>query len=276
MGCGSSKSVQIADAPNPEPVKKADSAVDVSKPEPAPVQAAPSQKSLRPITPPTKPSARESDRSSPDSGLDQDKPDLASVSTKKAPLPPKKTVDPADESDNEVEAACHVGRETSATSTRSAPVIMERPSSRGGSAFDISFDGPAPADNPGLPRRLKTLDQSRKRRADLTLEELQAKLNAAETRRKELEAKLREKLAAETKKPETYTQSLNTSLNESVEKIQSDVDQKLKSTSENREAHLKQLRDRLKAKEDRARQVREKKRQLAALNASQSTPAVLA
>jgi hypothetical protein len=45
------------------------------------------------------------------------------------------------DSDIEADETLSRTRDTSAVSTRSAPVILERPSSRGGSAFDISFDG---------------------------------------------------------------------------------------------------------------------------------------
>ncbi len=47
------------------------------------------------------------------------------------------------EPDSDIEAddpIFHNDRDTSATSSRSAPVILERPSSRGGAAFDISFE----------------------------------------------------------------------------------------------------------------------------------------
>lgn len=159
-------------------------------------------------------------------------------------------------------------RDTSAASVRSAPTILQRPSSRGGSAFDISFEEEQSTDGgnntPRLPRRLRRLEDGsgsgRKKRADLTLEELQAKLAAAETRRKEYEQRLKEKMQQETKKAESYVKSANTSLNDSVEKTQTDAQEKEKQALENREAHLKQLREKLKAKDDRAKAVREKKR----------------
>ncbi len=129
-------------------------------------------------------------------------------------------------------------------------------------------------------------------------------MEAAENRRKEYENRLKEKLQQETRKPEAVTRSVNTSLNESMERIQTDSQDKIKQSvvrispslslllpspliitslfqthnlyyplphlpqegpltlQENREAHLKQLRDRLKAKEERARLVREKKRMM--------------
>lgn len=131
--------------------------------------------------------------------------------------------------DSDAENDDPLGRDRSAASVRSAPVILERPSSRGGAAFDISFEEeqqstpyvgaslvfamgrelgearwpvehccflfsmvhPTPvltASCRGLPRRLKRLEErgssGRKKREDMTLEELQAKLQAAEARRK--------------------------------------------------------------------------------------------
>ena len=56
--------------------------------------------------------------------------------------------------------------------------IVERPSSRGGMAFDVNFD-----DNSGNKKMPKLL-QKKVRFTNLTKEELQAKLDAAEQRRK--------------------------------------------------------------------------------------------
>jgi len=56
--------------------------------------------------------------------------------------------------------------------------ITERPSSRGGMAFDINFD------DRSAPKRMPKGLQKRKKATNLTKEELQAKLDAAEQRRK--------------------------------------------------------------------------------------------
>jgi hypothetical protein len=45
------------------------------------------------------------------------------------------------EADSDIEMDDPLFRDKSAASVRSAPVILQRPSSRGGSAFDISFEG---------------------------------------------------------------------------------------------------------------------------------------
>jgi uncharacterized protein involved in type VI secretion and phage assembly len=54
--------------------------------------------------------------------------------------------------DDEDDDSDSYSRMTSATSTRSAPSIMQRPSSRGGSAFEIQWDDTGNAARP--PRRL--------------------------------------------------------------------------------------------------------------------------
>lgn len=57
--------------------------------------------------------------------------------------------------------------------------IIERPSSRGGLAFDINF-----GDNTGDTKRMPKTLQMKVKTTSLTKEELQAKLDAAEQRRK--------------------------------------------------------------------------------------------
>ena len=57
--------------------------------------------------------------------------------------------------------------------------IVERPSSCGGMAFDINFD-----DNNGGNKKMPKVLQKKVRFTNLTKEELQAKLDAAEQRRK--------------------------------------------------------------------------------------------
>ena len=57
--------------------------------------------------------------------------------------------------------------------------IIERPSSRGGMAFDINFD-----DNNGGTKKMPKALKVKLKSANHTKEELQAKLDAAEQRRK--------------------------------------------------------------------------------------------
>ena len=59
------------------------------------------------------------------------------------------------------------------------PVVQNRPSSRGGMAFDITYDQPA---NSRLDK-IKTRT-SKKAKPELTMADLQTKLEAAENRRK--------------------------------------------------------------------------------------------
>ena len=66
---------------------------------------------------------------------------------------------------------------------------------------------------------------TRKKREELTLEELQAKLQAADQRRRDIEARLKAKMAQETTKAETV-RSANTSINESLDKSQTEEKEK--------------------------------------------------
>ena len=84
----------------------------------------------------------------------------------------------------------------------------------------------------------------------------------AELRRKEYEGRLKDKLNTETRKPLAVMNSMNSSFTETTVKIKEDAEDKMRQNVENRAAHLKQMRDRLKAKDDRAKQVRERKMSL--------------
>lgn len=61
--------------------------------------------------------------------------------------------------------------------------IVERPSSRGGMAFDINFDDNTNGGGGGNKKMPKAL-QMKMKTSNLTKEELQAKLDAADQRRK--------------------------------------------------------------------------------------------
>ncbi|EGD79663.1 hypothetical protein PTSG_10513 [Salpingoeca rosetta] len=148
-------------------------------------------------------------------------------------------------------------RMTSAISTRSAPPsIMERPSSRGGRAFEISFED---GDVRRAPRRLQKLQHSsRRRKGDLTLDQLQRKLEAAEKRKKEYEKRILEKISVDTRKPADRREEQTEQQAKEVEKK---VEKKVDKAMENREAHLRSLREKLRAREEHGRKVREKKQQ---------------
>ena len=82
--------------------------------------------------------------------------------------------------------------ESSASSCDSGAVIHERPKSRGGEAFDMTFAaGDARAH---VPARLQALQQ-RSRREELTVDELKRKLEAAEMRRTSYEQALKDRLS---------------------------------------------------------------------------------
>lgn len=283
MGCGSSKATAVASAPQKVIVASAPiEEKHVSKEEPVSTST-PTGKSVE-----GKEAAKKASNSPGDSGLEvqgiitEDTAGGEEIAGQDRPITPELElagVRPAaratrePDSDIEADETLSRARDTSAVSTRSAPIILQRPSSRGGSAFDISFEGESaePA-TPGLPKRLQQRDSSgRKKREDMTLEELQAKLAAADQRRRDIESRLKEKMAQESSKGEqirSQSNSLNGSLNGSL----TETSEKEKAALDNREAHLRQLRERLRAKEDRARQVREKKKALAA--AGGSTPAI--
>jgi len=150
-------------------------------------------------------------------------------------------------------------RMTSAVSTRSAPPsIMERPSSRGGRAFEISFDD----DVRRPPRRLQKLQHSSKRRkGDLTLDQLQKKLEAAEKRKKDYEQRILDKISVDTRRPADRREQQT---EEQAKQVEQKVDQKVDKAMKNREAHLRSLREKLRARDEHRNKVQEKKQQLKA------------
>ena len=98
--------------------------------------------------------------------------------------------DDIDNIDGDEDAA--TPRESSATSRDSGAVVQERPSSRGGMAYDMTFAGQQARAQ--LPARLSQLQQ-RSKREDLTVDELKKKLEAAELRRTSYEQALKDKMA---------------------------------------------------------------------------------
>eukprot|EP01147_Barroeca_monosierra_P005970 gene5970-7330_t len=147
-------------------------------------------------------------------------------------------------------------RMTSALSTRSAPPsITERPSSRGGRAFEISFEDD---DIRRPPRRLQKLQGARRRKGELTLEQLQRKLEAAERRKKEYEERILEKIVVDTRRP---ADKRDEQTEEKSKEIEGKVEKKVDRAVENREAHLRSLREKLRARDEHSRRVREKKQQ---------------
>jgi len=151
----------------------------------------------------------------------------------------------------------------SAVSTKSAPpalereptpTIMERPKSRGGQAFEMTWDDQKTPTSK-RPARLKALENRGKIHREATLAELEAKLEAAEKRRQQYERRVKMKMREEADKVGTAARSLTREKTIIGNKTESNEDKATK----NREKHLKQLRDKLKAKEERAKRVRANK-----------------
>lgn len=156
----------------------------------------------------------------------------------------------------------------SAVSTKSAPSVLERPKSRSGAvAFELTFDNAPVAKRPARLAKLETRGLHREQ----TLAELQAKMEAAEGRRKEYERRVKNKMAQEAGKVEHASMSMKrekTTLGSEISKSEDKA-------ALNRERHLKQLRDKLKAKEEKAKRVRANKKKMALQNSS-NTAAVAA
>jgi len=156
----------------------------------------------------------------------------------------------------------------SAVSTKSAPSVLERPKSRSGAvAFELTFDNAPVAKRPARLAKLETRGLHREQ----TLAELQAKMEAAEARRKEYERRVKNKMAQEAGKVEHASMSMKrekTTLGSEISKSEDKA-------ALNRERHLKQLRDKLKAKEEKAKRVRANKKKMALQNSS-NTAAVAA
>jgi len=135
----------------------------------------------------------------------------------------------------------------STQSTASAPSILERPKSRGGCAFDITYEDSRAV----RPARLQSLEKKRSG-SDLTLEQLEKKLRAAERRRIEYETRIKAKMLRETNK----LKKASTSLTREKTTLGNKIDSKEDTATANRRKHLENLRAKLKAKEAKAERVR--------------------
>ena len=145
-------------------------------------------------------------------------------------------------------------------------VVAERPSSRGGMAFDMTFEGVAA--RAVLPARLEKLSRAT---PDTDIDTLKRKLQAAEARRIIYENKLKDKMRQEAAKVEAIQAAQQEKTAESaVVKTQ----EKESKVLENRQAQLQQLRDKLRAKEMHAQKVREQKR-IAQANGALAGPVVV-
>ena len=146
--------------------------------------------------------------------------------------------------------------------------VIERPSSRGGCAFDINFGAVDAASNergnddgssrsPTLTKsaRLKSLEAKpawKQKDSGLTSAKLAKKLRAAERRRLEHEEKVRARMA------ELGTDAVSRtalSLTQELCTLGQTLQNSTRQAAENRERHLSHTRDRLKAKEARQSQI---------------------
>lgn len=242
MGCGGSKAAKVA--PSSQPADAEDVAEQTqhiqSEQETATEEKKPAPKTKR----------RNSNKIAPAVTVDED------VSTKKSSeraAHSARSYDSGIIDDTLLQPSQEKDRINSATSTQSAPQILERPKSRGGFAFEVVYDDvktPRPA-------RLKSLEHPRLK-ASPVLADLDAKLRAAERRRKERQNEVKKKMASETSKVSQAHSSLKREKTTIEERSISSVDQ----AAENRERHLKQLQAKLKAKEERAAKVRANKERL--------------
>jgi hypothetical protein len=161
-------------------------------------------------------------------------------------------------------------RESSAGTVRSAAsdtaVVLERPSSRGGLAFDMTFEGQQARSS--LPARLEKLQLARTSgREDMSIEQLKEKLAAAENRRIIYEKKLKEKISREMAKVEKV-QAVHQEHEGRKDEVASKALEKETKVLEKRQASLQQLRDKLRQKDEHAQKVREQKRLSAGLSGS--------
>ena len=164
-------------------------------------------------------------------------------------------------------------RESSAGTVRSSTsdtaVVLERPSSRGGLAFDMTFEGQQARAT--LPARLEKLQARSSGREDLSIEQLKEKLAAAESRRVIYERKLKDKISREMAKVEKV-QAVHQEQEGRKDEVASRVLEKETKVLEKRQASLQQLREKLRQKDEHAQKVREQKRLSAGLSGSALTP----
>lgn len=240
MGCGGSKGVAVAASqapPGNAPATKQETAsVIVVRQDPAsvqpvtPKQAAPSVKSG---------SSTETEATE-DSGYDE------TIITEKTKNVDDIVAQRPPTPDLAIEGKCMTVPDVPAFESEedaSVPVVMNRPSSRGGLAFDITYE-----EAPKSQRLEKLQSRAQKAKPELTIQELQAKLAAAEQRRKDHEKRLTDKMAKESEKIS------------SAQKPEPSSD-----TGEDRAAHFKSLSEQMKTKTDAGVSVRHSNEHLPAL-----------
>lgn len=177
MGCGGSKAAQVAPSTTSAPAQKVTEAAPANKTEAKPV-----------ASPAPAPAVVEGPTSTSDGKLvvTESSPNASIAAGIRPPTP-----------DLTIEGKGAGGSVSEDVSNEPVPIIQNRPSSRGGMAFEITYDEPLVGGN-----RLETIKKrsAKKPKAELTIGDLQNKLDAAENRRKGFEEKLKDKMAKETEK----------------------------------------------------------------------------
>ena len=262
QGCGASKSVQTQDAPAAAPTPASQKKVIV-----AAAATATTASIARPTSASNNTSAPVANNTNEDAIITEDSGN-AQAAEHARPATPDLTLSGAAVKVTKSEqlramalAARDSGEEEvpdrdGSASSRDSGVVHERPSSRGGRAFDLTYDGQE--QRKVLPARLEKLQ--RRSKQELSIDELTRKLEAAEARRVGYEQALKEKLAKEGAKVHVVQQAIGARQDATLDARKSEVADKENKALLNREASLKQLRDKLKMKEDHAKKVREAKR----------------
>ncbi|XP_065184867.1 uncharacterized protein LOC135815487 [Sycon ciliatum] len=147
--------------------------------------------------------------------------------------------------------------------------IIQRPPSRGGMAFDIITTTPDTGNVRRAPSRLRELKRTPSQdKNQMSAEKLKDKLQAAEKRRLQYE---KENVISKTESKKKRLDQVHNALEEFASRQSMQTQGRMLEEQDkkagNREAQLKALRERLKAKEDHARKVREAKQALASSNA---------
>lgn len=196
MGCGSSKAVAVEPTANAPRIKI----------EPASVSVSPVAKANE-VSPPTKvPTDAISDEDLNDDGATGDEPYITEKS---------KNANQVSDARPPTPDFCLEGKKVTSTGSATpdqgpkntdeiVPIVQNRPSSRGGMAFDITYDQP----NSHRMDKIKTRS-TKKAKPELTITELQSKLEAAETRRKDTEQQKVQKMAKEGEKVQNSTKPAN-------------------------------------------------------------------
>jgi len=137
--------------------------------------------------------------------------------------------------------------------------LIQRPVSRAacGMSFEIIAENAAMfGEGHRPPARLAKLERRRKAKRPLTEDEIQRKLEKAERKKKEQEQQRLAKIAALNKSDVLTALDSFASRQKEQERIQKTKEE---TAAENREKHLKEMRDKLKAKQEHADAVRRRK-----------------